>query len=142
MGAGQRPQYRRLGRTLPDGCLVHRPLVAPPRLQDPAPHGEACPLAFRREGPRRSDHDGVSGPSRTGADRRIIPGAVMRKTAMSALPSSSPASRVAAKSVGDDSMAGTTRQRKQEQTIRILDAEALGDRAAWLELWDEWPDRE
>jgi len=61
---------------------------------------------------------------------------------MSALPSSSPASTVAAKSVGDDSMAGTGIQRKQEQMLRVLDAELLEDRAAWLELWDEWPDRE
>jgi len=33
-------------------------------------------------------------------------------------------------------------QRKQELQIRVLDAGRLEDRAAWLELWNEWPDRE
>jgi len=32
--------------------------------------------------------------------------------------------------------------RKAELAIRFLDDDSLEDRTAWLELWDEWPDRE
>jgi hypothetical protein len=33
-------------------------------------------------------------------------------------------------------------ERKQKLEIRVLDAARLEDRAAWLDLWNEWPDRE
>lgn len=32
--------------------------------------------------------------------------------------------------------------RKPELTVRFLDDDSLEDRTAWLELWDEWPERE
>jgi hypothetical protein len=61
---------------------------------------------------------------------------------MSVLRSSPQSSVMATKSVGDVSMAETQTPRKLSLDIRVLDAELLEDRAAWLELWDEWPDRE
>ncbi len=39
-------------------------------------------------------------------------------------------------------MAEIQTQRKRYLDFRILDAALLEDRATWLELWDEWPERE
>src|SRR5580765_5770389 len=61
---------------------------------------------------------------------------------MSAMRSDSQSSAILSKSVGEVSMAETAIQRSRVLNLRILDADRLEDRADWLELWDEWPERE
>lgn len=61
---------------------------------------------------------------------------------MNVLPSGPKASLLPASSRDDSPPAGGSVEPPADLKVRFLDAEQVEDRAAWLELWDEWPDRE